>query len=83
MPMNILLLFMNELGGICRKSISHLMVQTCYKALIQDTLNIARVAKADGKFLAYDTLYYEEPEYLKSIAKDFVFYRQIIQFALR
>lgn len=46
-----------------------------YKALLQDTLELARAIKCFEKVLAYDSSM-PEPRYLKTIAADFMFYKQ-------
>jgi hypothetical protein len=46
-----------------------------YKAFLKDTLIIARCAETDNKILAYDSCS-KEPEYLKMISDNFLFYEQ-------
>lgn len=46
-----------------------------YKAFLKDTLELARAIKCFDKVLAYES-YAQEPRYLKTIGRDFLFYRQ-------
>jgi len=46
-----------------------------YKALLKDTLAVVRQVKADKKVMAFESQL-EDPQYLKSIAQDFMFYKQ-------
>lgn len=46
-----------------------------YKVFLKDTLELARAAKCFHKILAYDAFGFA-PRYLKTIAPDFIFYKQ-------
>lgn len=58
-----------------QRCLSKDMCVKLYKAFLKDTLELANAMKCFDKVLAYDspTL---EPKYLKTIARDFIFYKQ-------
>lgn len=67
-----------EAGKVKTRLQGYLSKDMCvklYKAFLKDTLELVRAIKCFDKVLAYDpsTL---EPKYLKTIARDFMFYKQ-------
>ena len=58
-----------------QKYLSKDMCVQLYKAFLNDTLELARAIKCFDKVLAYDS-FTLEPAYLKTIARDFIFYKQ-------
>lgn len=67
-----------EVGKVKTRLQGYLSKDMCvklYQAFLKDTLELVRAIKCFDKVLAYESSI-AEPRYLKTIAKDFLFYRQ-------